>query len=70
MKREVVVASLASHANIDEGITDEGRSLVIVTFFGEASGERREIARVALDPEGAGRLADALLDLAREVGSG
>jgi hypothetical protein len=41
--------------NIDEGITDEGRLTVVVTFFGEVAGERVEIVRVALGPEGAGR---------------
>jgi hypothetical protein len=68
MRREVI-ANLASHANVDEGTTDQGRPLVVVTFFGEATGERVEIARIALGPEGAGRLADALLDAARKVRS-
>ena len=64
MKREVI-ASLASHANVDDGTTDEGRPLVVVTFFGDAAGKRIEIARVGLDADGAGRLANALLDAAQ-----
>ena len=66
MKREVI-ASLASHADIDEGTTDEGRPLVVVTFFGEAAGAMVEIASVALDPDGAGRLANALFETAHRV---
>jgi hypothetical protein len=70
MKREVI-ASLATHADVDPGTTDEGRPLVVVTFFRKAAdGERVEIASVALDPDGAGRLADALLDSAQRVRSG
>jgi hypothetical protein len=63
MKSEVM-ALLASHANVDEGTTDEGQPVVVVTFIGNATGERVEIARVAVGPEGIGRLADALLDTA------
>lgn len=57
-----VIAPLASRADVDEGTTDEGRHLLVVTFFGEATGESVEIAKVALSPEAAGRLAGALLD--------